>query len=55
MSEPVCSLPGGKSAVVAVSLLKLQGSSLMAGWHVFPEFLCWPRGTCHTGSNVSKL
>lgn len=29
--------------------------ALLAHWHVFPAFSCWPRGTCHIGNNVGKL
>lgn len=58
MSEPVSPVPGvdcGHYIQLDVSLPKLQRPSLMAGWLVFPESLCWPRGTCHIGNNVSKL
>lgn len=57
-SEPVSPLPRvgcGGYIQLDVSLLKLQEPSLIADWHVFPEFSCWPRGTCHIGNNVSKL
>lgn len=58
LSKPVSPLPRvgcGGSIQLDVSLLKLQEPSLTADWHVFPEFSCWPRGTCHIGNNVSKL